>query len=99
MNRFENDYKRISNGFQIAMLLGQKRIQHIIQREQREHFGAVLIELEDYLELEFLTEEDISKLVAVLKKEYRRVEYSGRNDDYSFGYSGKNMDRILFIEW
>jgi hypothetical protein len=79
--------------------LGQKRIQQIIQREQREHFGAVLIELEDYLELESLNEEDISKLVAGLKKEYRRVEYSGINDDYSLGYYGKNMDRILFIEW
>ena len=79
--------------------LGQKRIQQIIQREQREHFGAVLIELEDYLELASLNEEDISKLVAGLKKEYRRVEYSGINDDYSLGYSGKNMDRILFIEW
>jgi len=76
------------------MLLGQKRIQQIIQREQREHFGAVLIELEDYLELESLTEAEISRLVSVLKKEYRRVEYSGRDVG-----SGKNMDRTLFIEW
>jgi len=76
------------------MLLGQKRIQQIIQREQREHFGAVLIELEDYLELESLTEAEISRLVAVLKKEYRRVEYSGIDVG-----SGKNMDRTLFIEW
>jgi len=68
------------------MLLGQKRIQQIIQREQREHFGAVLIELEDYLELESLTEAEISRLVAVLKKEYRRVEYSGIDVG-----SGKNI--------